>query len=30
MFVDGGLIQDTQGAVSLIQLLMKFVGGEEA
>ncbi len=30
MFVDGGLIQDTQGAVSLIQLLLKFVGGEEA
>ncbi len=30
MFVDGGLIQDTQGAVSLIQLLMKFVGGVEA
>ncbi|AKS45730.1 phospholipid/cholesterol/gamma-HCH transport system substrate-binding protein [Octadecabacter temperatus] len=30
MFADGGLIQDTQGAVSLIQLLMKFVGGEEA
>jgi phospholipid/cholesterol/gamma-HCH transport system substrate-binding protein len=30
MFVDGGLIQDTQGAVSLIQLLMKFVGGDEA
>lgn len=30
MFVDGGLITDTQGAVSLIQLLMKFVGGDEA
>lgn len=30
MFVDGGLIEDTQGAVSLIQLLLKFVGGEEA
>ena len=30
MFADGGLIEDTQGAVSLIQLLMKFVGGEEA
>ncbi len=30
MFADGALIEDTQGAVSLIQLLMKFVGGEEA
>lgn len=30
MFADGGLIQDTQGAVSLIQLLLKFVGGEDA
>lgn len=30
MFADGGLIEDTQGAVSLIQLLMKFVGGDEA
>ena len=30
MFADGALIQDTQGAVSLIQLLMKFVGGDEA
>lgn len=30
MFADGGLIEDTQGAVSLIQLLMKFVSGEEA
>ncbi len=30
MFADGGLIQDTQGAVSLIQLLLKFVGGDEA
>lgn len=29
MFADGGLIQDTQGAVSLIQLLLKFVGGDE-
>lgn len=29
-FVDGGLIEDTQGAVSLIQLMLKFVGGEEA
>lgn len=30
MFTDGALIEDTQGAVSLIQLLMKFVGGDEA
>ncbi|HCP82459.1 MAG TPA: outer membrane lipid asymmetry maintenance protein MlaD [Octadecabacter sp.] len=30
MFADGGLIEDTQGAVSLIQLLMKFVSGDEA
>jgi len=30
MFADGALIEDTQGAVSLIQLLMKFVGGDEA
>lgn len=30
MFADGGLIQDTQGAVSLIQLLLKFVGGDDA
>lgn len=30
MFTDGALIQDTQGAVSLIQLLMKFVAGDEA
>ncbi|MFQ3184549.1 MAG: phospholipid/cholesterol/gamma-HCH transport system substrate-binding protein [Alteromonas macleodii] len=29
MFADGGLIQNTQGAVSLIQLLMKFVGEDE-
>ena len=29
MFADGGLIEDTQGAVSLIQLLMKFVSGDE-
>ena len=30
MYTDGAVIQDTQGAVSLIQLLLKFVGGEEA
>ncbi|MCF2870280.1 outer membrane lipid asymmetry maintenance protein MlaD [Octadecabacter sp. G9-8] len=30
MFADGALVQDTQGAVSLIQLLLKFVGGDEA
>lgn len=30
MYTDGSLIEDTQGAVSLIQLLMKFVGGDEA
>lgn len=30
MFQDGALIQDTQGAVSLIQLLLKFVGGDDA
>lgn len=30
MFADGGLITDTQGAVSLIQLLLKFVGGDDA
>lgn len=30
MFADGALIEDTQGAVSLIQLLMKFVAGDEA
>ncbi|MCF2904294.1 outer membrane lipid asymmetry maintenance protein MlaD [Octadecabacter sp. CECT 8868] len=30
MFTDGALIEDTQGAVSLIQLLMKFVSGDEA
>lgn len=30
MYGDGALIEDTQGAVSLIQLLMKFVGGDEA
>ncbi|MEN8840199.1 MAG: outer membrane lipid asymmetry maintenance protein MlaD [Octadecabacter sp.] len=30
MFENGGLIEDTQGAVSLIQLLMKFVSGEDA
>ena len=29
MFTDGALIEDTQGAVSLIQLLLKFVGGDE-
>lgn len=29
MFADGALIEDTQGAVSLIQLLMKFVSGDE-
>lgn len=29
MFADGELIEDTQGAVSLIQLLMTFVGGED-
>ncbi len=29
MFEDGALIEDTQGAVSLIQLLLKFVGGDE-
>lgn len=28
MYTDGALIEDTQGAVSLIQLLLKFVGGE--
>lgn len=28
MYSDGALIEDTQGAVSLIQLLMKFVGGD--
>ncbi len=30
MLADGALIQDTQGAVSLIQLLLKFVSGEDA
>jgi phospholipid/cholesterol/gamma-HCH transport system substrate-binding protein len=30
MYTDGALITDTQGAVSLIQLLLKFVGGDEA
>lgn len=30
MYADGALIEDTQGAVSLIQLLLKFVGGDEA
>lgn len=30
MFTDGALIEDTQGAVSLIQLLLKFVSGEDA
>lgn len=30
MYADGALITDTQGAVSLIQLLMKFVGGSDA
>jgi len=29
MYTDGALIEDTQGAVSLIQLLLKFVGGDE-
>lgn len=29
MFTDGAVIEDTQGAVSLIQLLLKFVGGDE-
>lgn len=29
MYADGALIVDTQGAVSLIQLLMKFVGGSD-
>lgn len=29
MFADGAVIEDTQGAVSLIQLMMKFVGGED-
>ena len=28
-YTDGALIEDTQGAVSLIQLLLKFVGGDE-
>jgi len=28
MYSDGALITDTQGAVSLIQLLLKFVGGD--
>jgi len=30
MHTDGALITDTQGAVSLIQLLLKFVDGDEA
>ena len=30
MYTEGAVIQDTQGAVSLIQLLLKFVGGGEA
>jgi len=30
MFTNGALIEDTQGAVSLIQLLLKFVSGEDA
>ena len=30
MYQDGALIEDTQGAVSLIQLLLKFVGGDDA
>jgi phospholipid/cholesterol/gamma-HCH transport system substrate-binding protein len=30
MYTEGAVIQDTQGAVSLIQLLLKFVGGDEA
>jgi len=29
MYSDGALIEDTQGAVSLIQLLLTFVGGEQ-
>jgi phospholipid/cholesterol/gamma-HCH transport system substrate-binding protein len=29
MYSDGALIEDTQGAVSLIQLLLKFVSGEQ-
>jgi len=30
MYSDGDVIEDTQGAVSLIQLLLKFVGGDGA
>ncbi|PVA07061.1 outer membrane lipid asymmetry maintenance protein MlaD [Thalassorhabdomicrobium marinisediminis] len=30
MFADGALIEDTQGAVGLIQLLMKFVDREDS
>lgn len=30
MYADGALIEDTQGAVSLIQLLMTFVGRDDA
>jgi phospholipid/cholesterol/gamma-HCH transport system substrate-binding protein len=30
MYTEGAVIQNTQGAVSLIQLLLKFVGGDEA
>lgn len=30
MFTNGAVIEDTQGAVSLIQLLLKFVGGDDA
>jgi len=30
MLDDGAVIQDTQGAISLIQLLLKFVGGDDA
>lgn len=29
MFADGALVEDTQGAISVIQLLTKFVGGGE-
>jgi len=29
MYSDGALIEDTQGAVSLIQLLLKFVSGDQ-
>lgn len=30
MYADGAVVRDTQGAVSLIQLLMAFVGGDES